>query len=979
QHSTAQHSTAQHSTAQHSTAQHSTAQHSTAQHSTAQHSTNNPISNGVVNSLLQYKVNNWINAKKEDSQSIESAFLKNIEQNNYLRQPQKEALEVFLWLKFAGNNKSLYDIIKSGLLYDNRLNVEYSIPKQFENKYVATFLYQFSKNNKLEKFATELNKNPEAEKWDKILKDILHNFDYPNYLYSLPMGAGKTYLMACFIYTELYFSTILNDKRFAQNFIIFAPQASKTAILPSLKTIKNFNPEYLFSKDIATRLKNVIHIEILDALSSDRKDKLQGKNPNLEKVNRLNQIKETGLVFITNAEKVVMEKYSDSDIVMTDKNSILYDSQKIEELEKTNELRERLSKLKNFTVVLDEVHHSYAKEKDEKKLRQAVNTLNQHKNINNVIGLSGTPYVDSKIITEEFTLKLKQIQDIVYNYPLNLGIGNFLKIPEIKKADVKESTFIKQSLTDFFRDFDKTYYDGTQSKIAFYCPSIAKLNDEILPVIQEWYVKHRPNKESEIFKFYTNVSKDEEKYKLPKDALATFNNLDKPYCKKRVILLVAIGKEGWDCKSLTAVSLPRKHTTKNFVLQTTCRCLREVKDAKIEKALIYLCPDNYEALDKELQENYKLSIRDLKNEKKQFIDVQVRKPNLGKIKYKQVKKEWKLISCTTETPDENIETFNFDYYKYKYFYQTDITTAGIGGKGIVERENQPLQTREIESTRITNIEDFIYRISDYLYGKYDETELYKQYKTSLEKILKIIDANHDWLLANPKLNLEIILQDIASIFADSKKYKEDFITVDTEIELLEWLTNTPKINIMKSSGEIEVLIPQIENDIKTYQKHPQDIETDYFINENNIDPNDISFNYVPYKMDSIFEKSALVEMLKLSELAGLEVYFNGFKDKELQNFYIETPRGIYTPDFLILKRKENKKYKKGQKGDIEKVLIVETKGKPYYEDFKTKEKFIKGDFLHFNKNFSFHCFVDEDGKNDFSRQLIKFKDLLKIF
>ncbi|KHE93754.1 MAG: hypothetical protein SCABRO_00487 [Candidatus Scalindua brodae] len=132
-------------------------------------------------------------------------------------------------------------------------------------------------------------------------------------------------------------------------------------------------------------------------------------------------------------------------------------------------------------------------------------------------------------------------------------------------------------------------------------------------------------------------------------------------------------------------------------------------------------------------------------------------------------------------------------------------------------------------------------------------------------------------------------------------------------------------------------------------------------------------------MDSEFEQNALQEMLKLSELSGYEVYFNGYKDDKLQNFWIQTPRGRYTPDFLILKRKEGKKYHKNSKINIEKILILETKGRPYYNDeFKSKEKFVNEEFLKHNKHFKYYCFVDE-GENDFRKHLTEFKEILKEF
>ncbi|OQX29036.1 MAG: hypothetical protein B0D92_05855 [Spirochaeta sp. LUC14_002_19_P3] len=115
-------------------------------------------------------------------------------------------------------------------------------------------------------------------------------------------------------------------------------------------------------------------------------------------------------------------------------------------------------------------------------------------------------------------------------------------------------------------------------------------------------------------------------------------------------------------------------------------------------------------------------------------------------------------------------------------------------------------------------------------------------------------------------------------------------------------------------------------------------------------------------------------------MKDLEVYFNGYKDERLQSFWIQTPRGRYTPDFLILRRNENKKYRRGQTIPIEKAIIIETKGKPYYnEEFRAKEKFVKDEFLKHNKHFRYHCFVDKDGKNDFTKHLDTFKQLLKEF
>ncbi len=917
----------------------------------------------TIFNLIENKASNWISQEKGRSQSVVGNLMKYIEKENKLREPQRQAIEVYLWLKFVGDNKKVSDIIRDGLLYDEETARGYGNYHTFGSDFTTQFLNQFFQDNDVKKLHTQLVNDPKSEKinWGKVLEELLHNYTYPNYLFSLPMGAGKTYLMACFIYLDLYFANLYKtDKRFAHNFIVLAPQASKTAILPSLQTIKNFNPEWILPSKEADRIKQIIQIEILDALSSQRKDKLQGNNPNLEKVNRISQTKKFGMVFITNAEKVVLEKYDEKDLVYIDPNSLLYDEKKASDILKLNELREKLSHTPFLGVILDEVHHSYGvnSEQTEKRLRNAVNILDQHKNVVSVLGLSGTPYVRHKVKIGNDEIVLNQIQDIVYNYYLNQGIGRFLKIPEIKKVDVKEDLFIKQALTDFFDNFDIKYGNGTKSKIVFYCPSIQVLNDKILPVIQEWYKKKRNGKEAEIFKFYTSDNKEN---KLPKDSLAIFNNLDKPYSDKRVILLVAIGTEGWDCKSLTAVVLPRQKTTKNFVLQTTCRCLREVENASQERALIYLEKENYKTLDAELQENYDLHISDLKFNSQPQIVVNVREPKLGKLKYKQVETRYQILS--KKAVSKNLNNFDFTKIKDSYKYEERVIKGKIGKAGI----NAEVEEKGLELDKTDYLfNDFIYDLASATFGKFNENDLLAEHKKELETIFTKLQAEFDWIAKNPNLEINDVIKYLVAFLMDEIEYKKETITSDVEIELLEWQTKNPSMALYTASGALAKFMPKItEHNKELYKKHPEDLRDE----ADSLDPNKISFNYVPYKMDSSFEINALSEMLKIGELASLEVYYNGYKDNRLQSFYIQTPKGVYTPDFLILKRNGKK---------IDKILIVETKGEIYYdEEFKQKEQFVKNDFKKYNPNFTYVSFVDKDGDNDFTKFITELKNQIK--
>lgn len=109
---------------------------------------------------------------------------------------------------------------------------------------------------------------------------------------------------------------------------------------------------------------------------------------------------------------------------------------------------------------------------------------------------------------------------------------------------------------------------------------------------------------------------------------------------------------------------------------------------------------------------------------------------------------------------------------------------------------------------------------------------------------------------------------------------------------------------------------------------------------------DHSFHYLPYRTDSGFEQTFLKEVLSLDEIEdlGLEVYYNG--DRAMTEFKIKCYKkngskwsyvGIYTPDFLIIKRKD---------GKIHKIIVVETKGEIYAKDptFKDKKTFMETEF-----------------------------------
>ena len=920
-----------------------------------------------LHDLIQQAASTWISQERANAQSLPGQIMQRIETVGKLRQPQREAIEVYLWLKFTGHNASLGDLIRAGALDE-------IIPDdtRLDGNSLRNFLHYFAESNNLKELSSQLltDWHGKQAQWSGFLDDLLHNFDYPLYLYSLPMGAGKTYLMAAVIYLDLHFARIHpDDPRFARNFVVFAPQASKTAILPSLQTIRNFDPAWVLPPADAAELRRTVHFEILDSLSSARRDKLHGNNPNLEKVNRLTQTRDFGLVFITNAEKVIMEKYEDSDATYTNPDSPFYDVEKATALRKVNDLREKLSQIPGISVILDEAHHFFsATGDDEKKLKLAVDVLNQHGHVCTVHGFSGTPYVKHHVAFGTSKLKLNQIQLITYHYSLADGIGRFLKDPKIVGQNIAADRFVSEALTMFFKDFDKEYPGGVCSKIAFYCPSIEKLNEEVLPAVRAWYDTHRPGKgDADIFRFYRGVKKNQKQYALPKESDSIFANLDQPHIRKRVILLVAIGTEGWDCKSLTAVALPRKQTTRNFVLQTSCRCLREVVSAKDETALIALGEGNYETLDKELKETYALSISDLHVHADAAINVLVRKPQLGKLRFKNVRRHYTIVRQSHDADAaSSLAAFDFGYFKTTYPFSATRSTASVGKKGLANQTTSRVGT--VDSHPVLAYSAFLNQLVKATWGCFSHAELVEAHDAVLREIHEKITAQIAWIALHPTLALSEIIHHAASLLMQRITVHHEDIEEETEIELLDWRMD-PQPSISTGGGPF---LPRFtSSEIPRLNKRPNYL--DDRIEDDDLDPGDITFNYAPYRFDSQYEVNALLELKKMAELRGLEFYYNGYRNGALQSLVIRTPYGNYTPDFLILKRrpadKPRRSKNKDEAGVIDRVLILETKGRQFYDsDFQAKEKFVQDVFVKRNPHFRYRCFVDDDD-NDFTRHL----------
>ena len=601
--------------------------------------------------IIQNKVDKWY---QSDECKIKNIINYIINQGN-LRDAQIEAIRLYLFFKIYCKNKSLVELFCKGYFLEN-IDLDDLVSKNLgiflkENP-AARQLYELTLTDKnYDDLKKKIEENYRKMDFEEIFNNFFNNISYANYIYSLPMGAGKTYLMSVFIYLDLYFSlNEPNNKSFAHNFIILVPSGLKSSIMPSLKKIKDFDVSWIFPEPIASTLKSKLKFEILDAIKTKNKSN-KIKNPNVAKIAAYQPYEDMlGVVFLTNAEKVILNKM--------EKINMLELIQLDNETKAANELRETIGKIPNKAIFIDEVHHTAS---EDIKLNKVIKEWYDKGNINEVVGFSGTPYYDkaetfeikSKSTKENIiTIKSTDITNTVYHYPLINGINNFLKKPKIySSSDNNPLNIVKEGLIKFFEKYENTYYKDKVSKVVIYCGNIENLEENIYPFVSEFVAKRGLNPNEVILKYH----KGNKKYSLPKENELEFLSLDKAFSKKRIILLVGIGKEGWDCRSLTGVILSQKGDCPvKMVLQTACRCLREATRGEKETALIYLNKENEKLLSSQLNKTQNATLQDFQNGTKTEDTInrysRMKYLNIPNIEY------YKLNIKYTEEIEEKIDT-----------------------------------------------------------------------------------------------------------------------------------------------------------------------------------------------------------------------------------------------------------------------------------------------------------------------------------
>lgn len=936
--------------------------------------------------LIKSKRDQWIS----ESDCPVLNLVNYIEDKGKMRDAQIDAIKTYLFLKIACGNKPLAELLKSGHLNSLTDSDIDNLPMSAESRQTiklnpaAIALYEFAsstddhRNVIAPQLATSILGKPKKIDFDAVIDKIFYGVSYSDYVFSLPMGAGKTYLMAAFIYLDLYFAQQEPDnKAFAHNFMVLVPSGLKTSVIPSLRTIQDFDPSWIIPEPAASKLKRELKFEMLDESKSAKKSN-RTKNPNVQKIAIHEPLSELfGLVAITNAEKVILDRIDNKDG--------LFDFHEESEDEKdrvANELRNKIGKIPNLSILIDEVHHVASSNDDnEAKLRSVVNKWTNNNTITTVLGFSGTPYLDKKEtinITDGQTFKTAEMSNIVDYYPLANGIGNFLKVPKIIKSDSNNRTeIVENGVRKFFKLYKDTIYDnGTCAKLGIYCGTIETLEEIIYPLVSQICTEIGLNPDEVILKFHDG----NKKYPEPNNARAEFAALDKTLSKIRIVLLVQIGKEGWDCRSLTGIILSQeKDCSQKMVLQTSCRCLREVSSAKDENALIYLNVQNYKYLDEQLQKQQHITIDEFQKKSKRGETVTLNRYDrtdylqLPKMDFYQLHVNYSEETTTTATPKTTNQEISVsaETAKVQNRIETEwkITTSGL--------ECVTTQVDEKEhGTEHANFNQWLYQISKESFGNLSMQDLLAQ-ADALTKVFATITYKTDEgdLRFSSHFNIAVVNANIRKAFYDKRILKVTDELIGEKAELVhisnikdfspieiaktdepKYYPDKQKVENIHKEDNGEVLIDdKTQNAIAALEAAGQTDMADSLRRQNSSDSNkDISYHYMPYRVDSTFESKFLAEVLTLQSVKDnkLEVYYNG--DGQFTEFRIDCYKqndkkqwgyiGKYTPDFLIIKRNSIDK--------IYKALIVETKGEIYAKDekFKSRRAFVESEFLKANND-----------------------------
>ena len=561
---------------------------------------------------------------------------------SFLRQPQFEALEMYVFIKEFLSNQQVYEI------FDDWRNLK--------GKFSERSYYSLTEGGQqlLTDAATETQT-------DSLFKQMRkYNEPYPNYIYALTMGLGKTILMAtCIFYEFLLANKYPKDERFVHNALVFAPDKTvlqslreivtfeKTLVVPpEYARVLNANVKFHFLEDTGTTLHTLDNSDFNIIISNTQKIVVKKK--------RTTDTPTETLFSAAKTSSLLGGLYGDlSEDEATDDSTLM-----------ENQRFQKITRLHQLGVYVDEAHHLFganlkkslhSKTAKKTSLRDTINALAKRTSIVGCYNYTGTPYVDRQPLPE-----------VVYAYGLSESISNgYLKQAHPQAFEnVKSEDFLRSSITDFWEKYGEKTYEGLNPKLAIFASTIDEAQNEVRPAVENII----SNLGIEPSKVLINVGNE----KITKDEdIRLFNDLDTPGTagnERQFLILVGKGREGWNCRSLFGVAMFRSPKSKVFVLQATMRCLRQITDEQ-QSASVFLSKENFDILDSELEKNFKMDLdglgKGLGAERKSF-QVRMRSPERT-IMLKRIYHEYHLGEVTPPEPlNLGLKKLNDEMYeKYK--------------------------------------------------------------------------------------------------------------------------------------------------------------------------------------------------------------------------------------------------------------------------------------------------------------------------
>ena len=537
----------------------------------------------------------------------------------FLRRPQFEALEMYVFLKEYCDNARLSEIFKD---WHDRKGA-FDGCGEFRLKLGELNLFETIDAQKFEAAFSRM----------KAASAI-----YPNYIYALTMGLGKTILMAtCIFYEFLLANKYPKEKRYCHNALVFAPDKT---VLQSLKEIQTFDKSKVVPPGYVKWLDAHLKFHFLDDTSLSLQ-LLENSEYNLVISNNQKIILKR-----SHKEKGAGEKLFAAEKKYTPAAKDLFgglddgaENIDTEEDLIANARFEMLKRLRNLGIYVDEAHHAFGSvlegafsDKKETSLRKTINELAAHlaaagSHVVACFNYTGTPYVNNVLLPE-----------VVYHYGLRDAIdGKYLKKADVKGYEnTKSKEFIKIAIKGFWDTYGERRVEGMLPKMAIFASDIEELTKDVKPAVEEALIELGVS----LDRILVNVGDDKV---TSNDDIREFIKLDSPGSEKQFILLVNKGKEGWNCRSLFAVALHRRPKSTVFVLQATMRCLRAIGDAQ-ETGRVYLSNENLKILEEELDKNFRLNIEEFTgagNDGKKRVPVKTVPPPIT-VKLKRVRRRYDL-------------------------------------------------------------------------------------------------------------------------------------------------------------------------------------------------------------------------------------------------------------------------------------------------------------------------------------------------